>query len=101
MRGKGAWDAWGERVLSIEWWSFSGGPPVPLIRDGSCVLWGATRSRSLLISSRSPGVDVPLVKVNSDSCLLRLVSARGIESSSLPISSARSVIARLDEPRRS
>jgi hypothetical protein len=40
-----------------------------------------------------------LVKVTSESCLVLLVSASGIASSSFPISSALSVTARLEDPR--
>jgi hypothetical protein len=88
--------------------SVSGGPPVPLIRDGSWVLWGAIKS--LVRLSTKPGVDVPLARLGvviplgrftSDSRPLGVTLAKGIASDSFPISSARSVMARLDEPMTS
>lgn len=77
----------------------SGGPPVPLTKDGSCVLWGATRS--VAKSSARLGVEGVDSEVTSESCMFLVCTARGMESSSLPISSALSVRARFEEPRRS
>lgn len=80
--------------------SFSGGPPVPLIKDGSWVRRGG--AMLLSGSSLSWGVLAPVVGVKfaSEFCL-GLVSVKGIASDSLPSSSARSVIALFEEPRRS
>ena len=78
----------------------SGGPPVPRMRDGAWARWGAIRS--LVDSSMNRGVLVPLVDMVASELFLRgVTSVRGMPSLSPPISSARAVIARLDEPRRS
>lgn len=91
---------------------------MPRMRDGSWVLWGAARSSS---GRGVPGVPGVLglgvdrltseflhglglsENVTSEPCRpgLALASARGMLSVSLPSSSARSVNARLVEPRMS
>lgn len=109
VRGRGVWG--GIRTFSLNTSSLSGGPPVPRILVGSCVLCGA--ARLLATSSRKvggveiplsrPGVVMPLGRgVASESWMLvALVSARGMASCSFPISSARSVIALFEEPSMS
>lgn len=78
--------------------SFSGGPPVPRMREGSWVRRGGAMSDA---RSSAGGVVVRLSGSVIWELSLGVDEVRGIMSLSFPISSARSVMARLDEPRRS
>jgi len=98
VRGSGACEIWVCRASSGDGASVCGGPPVPLIWDGPCALGGGTRS-----FVDSSGEVAKLFSMAWESCLPDLPgeSARGMLSSSFPISSALSVIARFEEPKRS
>ena len=94
VSGRGVWRTSRRRVSREV--SVSGGPPVPRIREGSWAGRGAVRS--LARSSAGPGETILLESVIWDSCRLWLLWVSGMASSSSPISSARSVTARLEEP---
>lgn len=92
--------------------SATGGPPVPVTESGSMVLEGACKPAVTWSKGDNKGCPSGAASsagvggkdgsgVISPGGESRLISVRGILSGSGPSSSARSVVARLDTPKKS